>query len=90
MPKPNHKPKAEHKRISRIFKGTVVSDKMNKTVVVAVKILKVHPRYKKRYTITKRYKAHDEKNGCKVGDKVQIVECRPISKEKRWRVIKII
>lgn len=86
------KPKIKNKskRIKRIFKGVVVSDKMNKTVVVAVKILKVHPRYKKRYTITKRYKAHDEKNGCKIGDEVVIQECRPISKEKRWRVVKII
>lgn len=75
------------KKILRTLKGVVVSDKMNKTVVVAVKILKAHPRYKKRYIVTKRYKAHDEKNGCKVGDEVIIQECRPISKEKHWRIL---
>lgn len=68
--------------------GTVVSDKMKKTVVVKVERLKEHPKYKKRYKVHKRYKAHDEKEECKVGDKVIIEECRPISKEKRWRVIK--
>lgn len=77
----------KRKRILRIFKGTVVSDKMDKTVVVAVEILKEHPKYKKRYIATIRYKAHDEKNLCKKGDKVVIQECRPISKEKRWRII---
>ncbi len=78
----------KHKRILRIFKGVVVSDKMDKTVVVAVEIMKEHPRYKKRYRVTKRYKAHDERNQCKVGDKVTIAECRPISREKRWRILK--
>lgn len=86
---PKSKPKTKHKKILRTFKGVVVSDKMDKTVVVAVEILKEHPRYKKRYIVTIRYKAHDEKNQCKKGDKVMIQECRPISKEKRWRVIKI-
>ncbi len=82
--------KNKSKQIKRTFKGVVVSDKMNKTVVVAVKILKTHPRYKKRYVVVKRYKVHDEKNGCQVGDKVVVQECRPISKEKRWRVVKVI
>lgn len=90
MLKSNHRLKAKHKRILRTFKGTVVSDKMNKTVVVTVETLKEHPRYKKRYITTIRYKAHDGKNQCKVGDKVVIQECRPLSKDKRWRVVKII
>lgn len=68
--------------------GKVVSDKMQKTVVVEVTKIKAHPIYKKRYRVKKRYKAHDEKEECKVGDIVIIEECRPISKEKRWRVIK--
>jgi len=68
--------------------GAVVSNKMQKTVVVKVERIKEHPRYKKRYKVHKKYKAHDKKGGCKVGDKVIIEECRPISKEKRWRVIK--
>lgn len=68
--------------------GKVISTKMQKTVVVLVERLKEHPKYKKRYKIYKKYKAHDEKQECKVGDRVLIEECRPISKEKRWRVIK--
>lgn len=88
--KPNHKFKTEQKKILRTLKGVVVSDKMDKTIVVAVKTLKKHLRYKRRYVSTKRYKAHDEKNQCKVGNKVVIQECRPISKEKCWRVVKTI
>jgi len=68
--------------------GKVVSDRMDKTVVVEVERIKVHPKYKRRFKVSKRYKAHDEKNEYKVGDKVMIEECRPLSKEKRWRVIK--
>ncbi len=63
-----------------------MSDKMDKTVVVAATRLKEHPKYRKRYKLTKRYKAHDEKNEFKVGDKVLIQEIRPMSKEKRWIV----
>lgn len=74
----------------RILKGIVVSNKMQKTVVVKVDRIKEDPKYKKRYKVSKKYKAHDEKNECKVGDIVMIQECRPISKEKKWRVIKII
>ena len=70
----------------RLLKGVVISDKMNKTVVVAVTRLKEHPKYKKRYKVTKKYKAHDEKNERKVGEKVIIQECRPISKEKRLMI----
>jgi len=68
--------------------GEVISDKGQKTVVVKVERIKEHPRYKKRYKVHKKYKAHDEKDEYKVGDKVIIEECRPISKEKRWKVIK--
>lgn len=70
--------------------GTVVSDKMQKTVVVRVERLKAHPKYKHIFKVHKKYKAHDEKNEFKVGDKVVIEECRPLSKEKRWRVVKKI
>jgi small subunit ribosomal protein S17 len=70
----------------KVREGLVVSDKMAKTVVVAVETGKVHPVYKKAVRMTKKYKAHDENNVCKVGDKVRIVETRPLSKEKRWRV----
>ena len=70
------------------LKGVVVSDKMQKTVVVEVEHIKAHPKYKRRYKVHKRYKAHDEKEECKVGDLVIIEECRPLSKEKRWKVIK--
>ena len=70
----------------KIKKGIVVSDKADKTVVVLVTRFKEHPKYKKRYKISKRYKAHDEENKCKVGDEVTIQECKPISKDKKWRV----
>ena len=69
------------------LQGTIVSDKMEKTVVVEVERVKEHPRYKKRYKEHKKYKAHDEKREYKMGDKVIIEECRPLSKDKRWRVI---
>jgi len=64
--------------------GTVVSDKMDKTVVVEIVTLKTHPIYRKKYKSSKRYKAHDEENKFKVGDKVVIVEGRPMSRDKRW------
>ncbi len=69
------------------LKGKVVSDKMDKTVVVEVERIIQHPKYKKRYKSHKKYKAHDEIEGCKIGDKVIIQECRPMSKDKKWRVI---
>jgi small subunit ribosomal protein S17 len=74
----------------RIIQGIVVSDKMDKTVVVAATRLKEHPKYRKRYKVTKRYKAHDEKNEFKVGDRVLISETPPRSKEKRWIVTGIV
>lgn len=73
--------------ITRKFNGVVVSDKMDKTRVVSVESVKVHPMYKKRYKVNKKYKVHDEKNLYKVGDKVKFLECRPLSKDKRWRMI---
>jgi len=68
--------------------GKIISDKMQKTVVVEVERIKEHPKYKRRYKVSKKYKAHDEEGEYKIGDRVIIEECRPISKEKRWRVIK--
>lgn len=70
--------------------GVVVSDKMNKTVVVAIESAKRHRIYGKTLRRTKRYKAHDEHNVCKLGDTVRLVETRPLSKEKRWRVLEIL
>ena len=70
--------------------GQVVSDKMDKTVVVAVETPKRHPLYKKTIKRVVKYKAHDEKNKCHVGDKIIIVETRPLSREKRWRVAEIV
>ena len=70
--------------------GTVISDKMDKTVVVLVESLRRHPRYKKVVRHTSNFKAHDEANACKIGDVVKIIETRPLSKDKCWRVAKII
>ena len=70
--------------------GLVVSDKMDKTVVVAIERRVPHPVYGKMVTKTKRLKAHDEQNSAKVGDTVRIVETRPLSKDKRWRLLEIV
>jgi small subunit ribosomal protein S17 len=70
--------------------GYVASNKMDRTVVVTVTTLKRHPQYGKFVRETKRYMAHDENNDCNIGDKVKIVECRPLSKNKRWRVQQIV
>ena len=70
--------------------GVVVSDKMDKTVVVEVSSHVRHPLYKKYIKRTVRLKAHDEKNGCGIGDTVRVMETRPLSKEKHWRVVSII
>ena len=70
--------------------GRVVSDKMDKTVVVAIETPKRHPLYKKTVKRTVKYKAHDENNQCRLGDTVQIIETRPLSRQKRWRVAEII
>jgi small subunit ribosomal protein S17 len=72
------------------FEGIVVSDKMDKTIVVKVERIKKHPKYKKRYKVHIKFKVHDEKNEAKIGDRVIFEECRPISKEKRWKLVKIL
>lgn len=72
------------------LQGIVVSDKMDKTIVVEIMMRKLHPLYKKYLTRTKRVKAHDEKNDAKTGDTVRVVDCRPLSREKHWRLASII
>ena len=74
----------------KVRTGTVISDKMDKTVVVKVQTLKEHPKYKKHVRQSTRFKAHDEQNQCKVGDRVRIMETRPLSHDKRWRVVAIV
>ena len=81
----------EEKRDSRKTRvGKVISDKMDKTIVVAIEDRVQHPLYKKIVKRTYKLKAHDEKNECAVGDKVKVMETRPLSKEKRWRLVEII
>jgi len=70
--------------------GEVVSDKMEKTVVVTVETFVRHPLYGRRVKRTKRFKAHDANNQCRTGDRVKIMETRPLSKEKRWRVVEVL
>ena len=70
--------------------GVVVSDKMAKTVVVSIERTVMHPRYKKILRRRSKVKAHDETNQCRVGDRVLLVECRPFSRDKRWRVSKVL
>ena len=77
-------------RQRRVLMGTVISDKMDKTVVVEVIRRYRHPRYKKYVQERLRYKAHDERNDAKTGDRVNIVESRPISKDKRWRLQSVV
>jgi small subunit ribosomal protein S17 len=78
------------KSVKRELTGTITSDKMDKTVVVTVERLEKHPTFQKYIRRRSRYKAHDEKNECRVGDKVLIRECRPLSKDKNWRVVSIL
>jgi small subunit ribosomal protein S17 len=82
------KKKERGKRKTQV--GTVISDKMDKTVTVLVERIAKHPVYKKYIRKQTKFKAHDEKNACRIGDKVLIVETRPLSKEKRWRVLEVI
>jgi len=72
------------------FIGIVLSDKMNKSIVVSVESLALHRMYKKYVKRIKKVKAHDEKNDAKIGDKVRVIECRPISKEKHWKLVEIL
>ncbi|MBA3824915.1 MAG: 30S ribosomal protein S17 [Ktedonobacterales bacterium] len=80
--------KAPHRAQTKT--GKVISDKMQKTIVVAVESFKQHPLYKKNYRWTKHYKAHDEENTARMGDTVIIQETRPLSKEKRWLLLEIV
>lgn len=81
---------AERKNQRKVRTGVVVSDKMDKTITVAVERLMRHPLYGKTIKRTKKFKAHDENNECKVGDIVTIMETRPLSRDKRWRLVKIV
>ncbi len=81
---------AEERNLRKVLIGTVSSDKMDKTVVVSVETNVKHPIYKKIVKRTYKLKAHDEENACKVGDKVKVMETRPLSKDKRWRVVEIL
>ena len=81
---------AEQKNQRKVRTGVVVSDKMDKTITVAVERLMRHPLYGKTIKRTKKFKAHDENNECKVGDIVTIMETRPLSRDKRWRLVKIV
>ena len=74
----------------RKLKGTIVSDKMKKTVVVKVDRLKLHPKYRKYFKMSTKFKAHDEKGEYKTGDEVIIQETKPVSKEKRWNVVELV
>lgn len=80
----------QKKASKRSFVGIVTSDKMDKTIVVAVSTKKLHKLYKKYVTRVKKYKSHDETNEAHVGDRVRIVECRPLSRDKCWRLAKIV
>lgn len=82
--------KVINKSGKREFVGVVVSDKMDKTVVVEVRTKKLHKLYKKYVSTSKKYKAHDEENTANMGDTVRIIECRPISKEKTWRLVEVL
>jgi len=81
-------PATTKKLIRKSFSGVVVSDKSDKTIVVKVDRVKIHPKYHKRYKISRKYKVHDENNEFHIGDKVNFVECRPLSRDKRWRAVK--
>ena len=74
----------------KVYRGTVVSDKMDKTITVVVETKRNHPVYGKRINYSKKYKAHDENNECNIGDKVKVMETRPLSKDKHFRLVKIV
>ena len=81
---------SEERNLRKVRVGKVVSDKMDKTIVVAIEDSVRHPLYKKIVKRTYKCKAHDEKNECKIGDRVKIMETRPLSKDKRWRLVEIV
>ena len=74
----------------KVYRGVVVSDKMDKTITVRIDTKKTHPLYGKRVKYSKKFKAHDENNACGIGDTVRVMETRPLSKDKRWRLVEII
>jgi len=80
----------EKQRNRKTLVGTVVSNKMEKTIVVRIERRKLHPLYKKYITRSKKIKAHDKGNLCRIGDLVKVIESRPLSKEKRWRLLEIL
>jgi len=80
----------EKQRNRKTLVGTVVSNKMEKTIVVRIERRKLHPLYKKYITRSKKIKAHDKGNLCRIGDLVKVLESRPLSKEKRWRLLEIL
>jgi small subunit ribosomal protein S17 len=80
----------EERKERKVQIGKVVSDKMEKTIVVAVETYKKHNLYHKRIKYTKKFKAHDENNDAKIGDTVKIMETRPLSKDKRWRLVEVV
>ncbi|WP_410512480.1 30S ribosomal protein S17 [Paenibacillus sp. BR2-3] len=81
---------SEERNARKVLIGKVVSDKMDKTVVIAVETYKKHNLYHKRIKSTKKFKAHDEENVAKIGDTVKVMETRPLSKDKRWRLVEVI
>ena len=81
---------SEERNLRKTRVGFVVSDKMDKTIVVAVEESRRHALYGKSQKITKKFKAHDENNECQIGDRVEIMETRPLSKDKRWRLVRIV
>ena len=80
----------ETRNLRKTRTGVVISNKMDKTIVIASKFKEMHPIYGKFVQKTKKYHAHDENNECKVGDRVRVMETRPLSKDKRWRLVEII
>ena len=80
----------EERNLRKTRQGVVVSNKMDKTIVVAARFKEKHPIYGKFVSKTKKYHAHDEKNECDIGDTVEIAETRPLSKSKRWRLVRIV
>jgi len=80
----------KEKKGKLVLQGVVASDKMDKTIVVEIMMRKLHPLYKKYVTRSKKVKAHDEKNEAHIGDTVRVEECRPLSRDKRWRLIEIV
>ncbi|CAH1224796.1 MULTISPECIES: 30S ribosomal protein S17 [Paenibacillus] len=81
---------SEERNARKVLIGKVVSDKMDKTIVIAVETYKKHNLYHKRIKSTKKFKAHDEENVAKIGDVVKIMETRPLSKDKRWRLVEVV